>query len=136
MFEKAIEIIMAEPPELHYPAYFADLLRKADVPDKDAGKCSETPNSSETIYRQQAIDAINCDITITGKQNAEVVAETIASFVDRIKALPSAEPEIIRCKNCEWWGPMLDSLQGRCALHGSYPTGAWFCGSARRKRND
>ena len=92
-FDKAIEIILAEPPEMHYPAYFANLLRQADVPNKDVGKCSEIPNSSETIYRQAAIDAINCDITITGKQNAEVVAETIASFVDRIKALPSAEPE-------------------------------------------
>ena len=56
MFEKAIEIIMAEPTELRYPAYFADLLRKADVPDKDVGECSEIPNSSETIYRQAAID--------------------------------------------------------------------------------
>jgi len=63
MFEKAIEIIMAEPTELRYPAYFADLLRKADVPDKDVGKCSEIPNSSETIYRQAAIDALDeiCD---------------------------------------------------------------------------
>jgi len=95
-FDKAIELILSQPPEPHYPAYYADLLREADVPDKDAGKCSEIPNSSETIYRQAAIDAINCDITITGKQNAEVVAETIASFVDRIKALPSAEPEIAK----------------------------------------
>jgi len=55
-FDKAIEIILAEPPELHYPAYYADLLRKADVPDMNIGKCSEIPNSSETIYRQAAID--------------------------------------------------------------------------------
>lgn len=82
----AIALIMAQPPELHYPAYFADLLRQADVPDKNVG---------DLIYRQAAIDAINCDITITGKQNAEVVAETIASFVDRIKALPSAQPDAV-----------------------------------------
>lgn len=47
----------------------------------------------DLISRQDALDAISCDITITGKQNAEVVAETIASFVDRIKALPSAQQE-------------------------------------------
>lgn len=86
MFEKAIELIMAQPPELHYPVYYADLLRE---------KGSEKPNSSETIYRQAAIDAIHCDITVTGRQNAEVVAETIASFVDRIKALPSAQPDAV-----------------------------------------
>lgn len=43
------------------------------------------------------------------------------------------QPEIIRCRNCCWWTKMEDSLQGRCALSGSYPTGAWYCGNARRK---
>ena len=47
----------------------------------------------DLILRRQAIDAINCDITITGRQNAELVAATIGAFVDRIKALPSAQPE-------------------------------------------
>lgn len=48
-FNKAIDLIMAQPPELHYPSYYADLLRKADVPDKDDG---------DTISRQAAIDAL------------------------------------------------------------------------------
>lgn len=48
---------------------------------------------SDLIERQKAIDAIHCDITVTGKQNAELVASTIGAFVDRIKALPPAEPE-------------------------------------------
>lgn len=48
----AIGIIMAQPPELHYPAYYADLLSEADVPDKDDGKCSEIPNSSDLISIQ------------------------------------------------------------------------------------
>ncbi len=47
--------------------------------------------SKDTIYRQDAIDAISCDITITGRQNAELVAATIGKFTDRIKALPSAQ---------------------------------------------
>ena len=55
---------------------------------------------NDTISRQAAIDAIHCDITVTGRQNAELVAATIGAFVDRIKALPSAEPEIIYCKDC------------------------------------
>ena len=43
--------------------WFEHLKNKADVPDKDIGKCSEIPNSSETIYRQAAIDALDeiCD---------------------------------------------------------------------------
>lgn len=59
-----------------------------DLPDTNVG---------ETISRQQAIDAISCDITITGRRNAEIVSETIASFVDRIKALPPAEPQLVEC---------------------------------------
>ena len=51
--------------------------------------------NNDLISRQQAIDAISCDITITGRRNAELVAETIGTFVDRIKALPSAQPELI-----------------------------------------
>lgn len=45
----------------------------------------------DLIRRQDAINAIHCDITVTGRQNAELVSETIATFVDRIKALPSAQ---------------------------------------------
>ena len=45
----------------------------------------------DLIRRQDAIDAIHCDITVIGRQNAELVAQTIGRFVDRIKALPSAQ---------------------------------------------
>lgn len=48
--------------------------------------------TDDLISRQAAIDAISCDITITGRQNAELVAATIGAFADRIKALPSAGP--------------------------------------------
>lgn len=58
----------------------------------------------DLISRQAAIDAISCDITVTGIQNAELVAATIGTFADRIKALPSAKPEIIHCKDCAHYG--------------------------------
>jgi len=50
-----------------------------------------------------------------------------------IKNLPSAQPEIIRCRDCYWWTKQPDSLQGRCALSGTYPTGAFFCGNAKQR---
>lgn len=46
---------------------------------------------SDYISRQAAIEAIDCNITITGRQNAELVAATIGTFADRIKALPAAD---------------------------------------------
>ena len=45
----------------------------------------------DDLIRRQ--DAIHCDITVIGRQNAELVAQTIGRFVDRIKALPSVQPE-------------------------------------------
>jgi hypothetical protein len=49
----------------------------------------------ELIRKQDALDAIHCDITVTGRQNAELVAATIGVFADRIKALPPVQPEIL-----------------------------------------
>lgn len=48
----------------------------------------------DTIYRQEALDALHCYIKVKGRKNAELVAETIGAFVDRIKALPSAQPDV------------------------------------------
>ena len=47
----------------------------------------------ELIERQAAIDAIHCNIVVTGRENAELVAKTIGEFADRIKALPTIQPE-------------------------------------------
>lgn len=99
----------------------------------------------DQISRQAAIDALSVgkealnrvldemDIVGTDREKYSWGLGLIESSIKDIEELPPAQPEIIRCKDCGWWSPMLDSLQGRCALHGSYPTGAWFCGNARRK---
>ena len=54
-------------------------------------------------------------------------------IIEYIDELPSAQPEIIRCKDCDWWTKQKDSLQGRCELMQMYPTGAWYCGNAKRR---
>lgn len=47
------------------------------------------------------------------------------SFKDFVK--------VVRCKDCEWWSKQKDSLQGRCGLSGTYPTGNWYCANGKRK---
>ena len=124
----AISLIMAQPPELHYPAYFADLLRKADIPDENVGNCSEIPNSSDTIYRQAALDCVTYDVEST---------------VERIKELPSAKPQIIRCKECKHWTNNIGDSNLRddfCneAVHGFYYrcSGDDYCSKAERRTDD
>lgn len=38
---------------------------------------------------------------------------------------------VVKCRNCKFWTKQEDSLQGRCELFGSYPTGGWFCANGR-----
>ena len=45
----------------------------------------------EYIRKQDAIDAIHCDIKITGRENAETVCKTIESFTDGIKSIEPAD---------------------------------------------
>ena len=125
MFEKAIEIIMAEPTELHYPAYFADLLRQADVPDKDAGECSETPNSSDLISRQAAIDAVSVgkealsrvldeiDVVGTDREKYSWGLGLIESCIKDIEELPSAQPET--CEGCKHLGKWENEVEYGCS---------------------
>ena len=55
---------------------------------------------------------------------------TIKGIVD---SMPTIEPEIIHCRDCEWWEKQEKTLQGWCCLMQMYPTGAWFCGNAQKK---
>lgn len=43
---------------------------------------------------------------------------------------------VVRCKYCEYWTKQVDSLQGRCALGGHYPTGNWYCANGERKTDE
>ena len=81
---------------------------------------------SDLISRQAVIDAFTDEIQVTGRANAESVKAYVKLVVDRIKRLPSAQPEIIYCKDCKhrpdkaWFGcPMASSskwqLDGFCS---------------------
>ena len=48
---------------------------------------------SDTISRQAAIDALNGEINITGRANAEAVRGYVRLVKDRLERLPSAQPK-------------------------------------------
>lgn len=43
---------------------------------------------------------------------------------------------VVRCKDCRWWTKQEKSIQGRCALNGTYPTGGWYCANGERKDDE
>ena len=56
----------------------------------------------DLISRQAAIDALEGEIEVIGKANAEAVLKYTKMVCDRIKALPSAQPEVIPHRNYKY----------------------------------
>ena len=63
-------------------------------------KCSEVPNSSDTISRQEAIDLFPND-ALEWDTKGGYIAPHLARRM--IEELPSAQPEIVRCHKCIHW---------------------------------
>ena len=69
---------------------------------------------NDLISRQAAIEAIMGEPTD---------AHYPSWYAERLEQLPSAQPEIIRCKDCRWWDRRADgSPMGYChaCKHGHY----------------
>ena len=91
----------------------------------------------EYIRKQDAIDAIHCDIKITGRENAETVCKTIESFTDGIKFLEPADVvPVVRCRNCEhWqtdWNPSIPDRH-YCAVMDSMMKAEDFCSYGEKR---
>lgn len=86
---------------------------------------------SDLISRQAAIDAIRASTSkYTGFMEMEMYTDDDA--VEAIEGLPSAQAEIIRCKDC------LRYYKGRngwtCGLTGCTHNGEWYCADGERKK--
>lgn len=87
---------------------------------------------SDLISRQAAIEALNDEFTIIGKTNAIVVQDYIRRVNNRLHDLPSAQPEVIRCKDCKHWEYDVIFADGWCrGRHQGNPD--WFCANAERR---
>ena len=97
-----------------------------DAPDTNVGNITNLcAHENDPISRQMAID------TIMGQPPEPHYPSWYAAQIEK---LPAAQPEIIRCKDCDWWTKQEDSVQGRCELMQMYPAGGWYCGNARRRQ--
>ena len=79
----------------------------------------------DLISRQAAIDAANAVWSVTGDKN-------VAKVREQIKDLPSAQPEIIRCKDCKHWA--CDDSKSYCDELGIFDRDMnSYCSYAKRK---
>lgn len=61
----------------------------------------------------------------------------IDTITDKVKDLPSAQQEIISCKDCRWWDKSEDSPFGYCmAMKHAYMSANWEIGIYRRYKGD
>ena len=91
----------------------------------------------DLISRQAAIDAFDCtdELIVSGSANAQNVVNYINKVVGKIKALPSAQPCIIRCKDCRyWWNKHLCKAH---SIYGTYDTKeSDFCSRAEKREDE
>lgn len=60
---------------------------------------------NDPIERQAALEALDCELIITGRANAAAVREYAVNVYDRIRRLPpsAAPPDTIACADCRFW---------------------------------
>ena len=76
----------------------------------------------DLISRKAAIDALDC---INGTEEV-------------LRSLPSAQPEVVRCKDCKFYSPMnRETKTGICNLimHQNFGDN-WFCAGAERRTDE
>ena len=98
---------------------------------------------SDLISRQAAIDALEREKTYStayndGYTQTDYFKQYNMGLTDGIKAIkniPSAQPEIIYCKDCKNWDTDWQTIEGQhyCPMVDKQTNGEWFC--ADRIRN-
>jgi len=96
----------------------------------------------DVIYRQAAIDAA---IEAACKWDGCHSVERAHIIADNLKALPSAQPEIIRCTECKHYreydseyvenAVVVQCMADRYPISETIPDG-WFCAGAERKDDE
>ena len=92
----------------------------------------------DCVSRKTALDAFGLSEKTRkyGGDHSGYDTRMLYEIQDTLENLPAVQPEIIRCKDCDWWTKQEDSVQGRCELMQMYPAGGWYCGNARRRLNE
>lgn len=92
----------------------------------------------DPIERQAAIDVVFSEPLYESGMKKRGADAVVPAIYEKIKALPSAQPEIIRCKDCKFYSPMnRETKTGICNLtmHQNFGDN-WFCAGAERRTDD
>ena len=91
---------------------------------------------SDLISRQAAIRWVKTECNPYG--NPTLDFESGKKVIKHLEQMPSAQPEIIRCKDCKFYSPMnRETKTGICNLimHQNFGDN-WFCAGAERRTDE
>ena len=72
-------------------------------------------NYNDAVSREAALNALNCDVVIDGKENLDTVYGMLETFIMRIKALPPVQPD--SCENtCDFERKSNDMISRQQAI--------------------
>lgn len=92
---------------------------------------------SDLIERQAAIDALHMDIDIIPFAKAREYARAVIETVyNRLEELPSAQPEIIYCKNCIYYKWDIDMCDYPYSTAHNVVHEYDYCSKAERKTDE
>ena len=90
----------------------------------------------DLIERQAAIDALKSQLSDWNDDYNIPVRKSI----ENIERLPSAQPEIIRCKDCKDWDTTWQNDWAKnyhyCPLVDGTRNGDWYCADAERRTDE
>lgn len=93
---------------------------------------------ADLIDRQEAIKAIRCGhlsaATIYGRSDEGMMV--LAESIRAINSLPSAQPEIIRCKDCKHHEDEAPGMVYCPKIEGGWVRDDWFCADAERRTDE
>jgi len=80
-------------------------------------------------------DLISRDDAIEALRRAEALTRAFGyhNVYDAIRDVPSAEPEIIHCRDCAWWRKNPVRLVNRCAIFDTDTSMTFYCKHGRKE---
>lgn len=102
--------------------------------------CINQQTRSDLISRQAAIDSVQgIGRLATLPDNDAVIRMSAVEYV--LYNLPSAQPEIVRCKDCEFWREHKYAKEPKrylpfCGLNAIYTKSDDFCSKGERRTDE
>lgn len=93
---------------------------------------------AEYIRKQDAVEALDGKIIVTGRENADAVLQYMKDITNKIKSIEPADVEqVVRCRKCKyfWTYRCMDSMPiETCELAQTfYNPDSDFCSLAKRR---